>query len=206
MIRSNRMEVLKTIETLLKKEKTIAVASSFDSNLEITDVTAQKGPVLKAYIESLGYTMDEVMVLGDSLNDYSMLSMDFGMTVAMKNAHADLKKVAKYMTNSNAEDGVAAVINKVILKQEIKRYKIIFSGYVQNVGFRQEIYQNAIKLRLHGFCRNLYDGTVIAEVQGTKAKVDSLLDSLKSVDRFEIDEVMIREIPVKESDGFKKIY
>ena len=38
---------------------------------------AQKGPVLKEYIESLGYTMDEVMVLGDSLNDYSMISMDF---------------------------------------------------------------------------------------------------------------------------------
>ena len=37
---------------------------------------AQKGPVLKAYIESLGYTMDEVMVLGDSLNDLSMISMD----------------------------------------------------------------------------------------------------------------------------------
>ena len=30
--------------------------------------------------------MDEVMVLGDSLNDYSMLSMDFGATVAMENA------------------------------------------------------------------------------------------------------------------------
>ena len=54
--------------------------------MEITDARAQKGPILKEYIESLGYTMDEVMVLGDSLNDYSMMSMDFGATVAMGNA------------------------------------------------------------------------------------------------------------------------
>ena len=35
--------------------------------------------------------MDEVMVLGDSLNDYSMLSMDFGACVAMENAVEALK-------------------------------------------------------------------------------------------------------------------
>ena len=62
---------------LEQKSKKLAVASSFKTNLEITAVEAQKGPVLKQYIESLGYTMDEVMVLGDSLNDYSMLSMEF---------------------------------------------------------------------------------------------------------------------------------
>ena len=69
----------------MKKSPKIAVASSFESNVEITDARAQKGPILKEYIESLGYTMDEVMVLGDSLNDYSMMSMDFGATVAMGN-------------------------------------------------------------------------------------------------------------------------
>lgn len=45
--------------------------------------------------------MDEVMVFGDSLNDYSMLSMDFGATVAMENADSKLKRVAKYTTKSN---------------------------------------------------------------------------------------------------------
>ena len=76
----------------MKKIPKIAVASSFESNVEITDARAQKGPILKEYIESLGYTMDEVMVLGDSLNDYSMMSMDFGATVAMGNAVSELKK------------------------------------------------------------------------------------------------------------------
>ena len=36
------------------------------------------------------------MVFGDSLNDYSMLSMDFGATVAMENADREVKAAAKY--------------------------------------------------------------------------------------------------------------
>lgn len=78
---------------------------------------AQKGPVLKEYIEALGYTMDEVMVLGDSLNDYSMISMDFGATVAMENAVPEIKKAAKYITKSNNEFGVAYAINQVLEHQ-----------------------------------------------------------------------------------------
>lgn len=75
---------------------------------------AQKGPVLKEYIESLGYTMEEVMVFGDSLNDFSMLEMDFGATVAMENADPEVKAVAKYVTKSNTEHGVAYVIEKLL--------------------------------------------------------------------------------------------
>lgn len=56
----------------------------------------------------------EVMVFGDSLNDYSMLSMDFGATVAMENADSKLKRVAKYTTKSNVNDGVAYAIEKLL--------------------------------------------------------------------------------------------
>lgn len=206
LIRSDSIEVLKTIKALLMDDKNIAVASFFDSNLEITDATAQKGPILKEYIESLGYTMDEVIVFGDSLNDYSMLSMDFGVTVAMENAHPDLKKVAKYITKSNVEDGVAYVIEKLMSEDVIKRYKITFSGIVQNVGFRQEMCKNAQKFQLNGFCRNSYDGNVIAEIQGPRGRIEALLCDLKAIERFQIDEIKIDEIPLKESKGFKKIY
>lgn len=106
--------LLKEIQTVLEKNKKIAVASSFITNLEITDVRAQKGPVLKQYIESLGYTMDEVMVLGDSMNDYSMLSMDFGATVAMENAAVEIKAVSKYVTKSNDAFGVAYAIEELL--------------------------------------------------------------------------------------------
>lgn len=110
--------MLDEMNTRLQRNKDIAVASSFPTNLEITDVKAQKGPVLKEYIESLGYTMDEVMVLGDSLNDLSMISMDFGATVAMANADPEVKSAAKYITKSNTEFGVAYAIEELLKRQE----------------------------------------------------------------------------------------
>ena len=111
---SENVDMLKEIKQKLQSNSNLAVVSSFPNNLEITDITAQKGPVLRKYIESLGYSMDEVMVFGDSLNDYSMLSMDFGATVAMENADFKLKRVAKYITKSNLEDGVAYAIEKLL--------------------------------------------------------------------------------------------
>lgn len=109
--------MLDEMNVRLQRNKDIAVASSFPTNLEITDVKAQKGPVLKEYIESLGYTMDEVMVLGDSLNDLSMISMDFGATVAMANADPEVKSAAKYITKSNTEFGVAYAIEELLKRQ-----------------------------------------------------------------------------------------
>lgn len=111
------VEQLEKLSDELKENPAVAVASSFIYNQEITAVEAQKGPVLKEYIESLGYTMDEVMVLGDSLNDYSMISMDFGATVAMENAVPEIKKAAKYITKSNNEFGVAYAIDQVLERQ-----------------------------------------------------------------------------------------
>ena len=40
--------------------------------------------------------------------------MDFGATVAMENADPEIKKLAKYITKSNAEDGVAFVIEELL--------------------------------------------------------------------------------------------
>lgn len=107
-------EQLQKIEMRLEKNRRLAAASSAADNLEITDVRAQKGPVLKAYIESLGYTMDEVMVFGDSMNDYSMLSMDFGATIAMGNSGPEIIAAAKYLTKSNEEYGVAYAVEEML--------------------------------------------------------------------------------------------
>ena len=57
------------------------------------------------------------MVFGDSLNDYSMLSMDFGATVAMENADEEVKRVSKYVTKSNEDLGVAYTIHELLKKQ-----------------------------------------------------------------------------------------
>ena len=115
---SENIEVLTKAKKDLEKVPGMAIASSFFNNLEVTEEAAQKGPVLKSYIESLGYTMDEVMVFGDSLNDYSMISMDFGATIAMENADPEIKQAAKYITKSNKENGVAFAIGELLKKYQ----------------------------------------------------------------------------------------
>lgn len=108
-------KLLKEIGSMIEQQVPgTAVASSFPTNLEVTDTQAQKGPVLQKYIESLGYTMDEVMVMGDSLNDYSMMCMDFGATVAVANADDEIIAVSKYVTKSNVDDGAAYAIEAAL--------------------------------------------------------------------------------------------
>ncbi len=105
------------ISNLLQKfsqNPNLSVAASFDTNIEITDKNANKGLALEAYAKEHNIKMEEVMAFGDSLNDYSMLSRDFGYTVAMGNAIDKIKKAAKYITKTNDEDGVSCFVKKVV--------------------------------------------------------------------------------------------
>ncbi|MDO5409411.1 MAG: Cof-type HAD-IIB family hydrolase [Lachnospiraceae bacterium] len=92
----------------------VTAVSSFPDNVEVTDSRAQKGASLAWYAKNLGIPMSEVMAVGDSDNDLSMIEMDFGYTVAMGNAMDCIKKAAKYETLTNEEDGVAAFIKKYV--------------------------------------------------------------------------------------------
>lgn len=116
-VKSKNLNTLNEVKRALSKVCDIAVASSFVYNLEITNVNAQKGPVIQSYIEKLGFMMDEVMVIGDSLNDYSMLSLDFGATVAMGNALPEIKDIANYVTKTNEEQGVAYAIEVAVMEK-----------------------------------------------------------------------------------------
>ncbi len=118
----DRLEKLKNV--INNEIEGVVEASSFGNNAEITAESAQKGIVLKKLIEKLGYSMDEVMVFGDSFNDYSMLSMDFGATVAMGNSMPGLSKVTKYKTITNEEHGVEYAVRMMLDgKLEELRYR-----------------------------------------------------------------------------------
>lgn len=95
----------------------LAAASSFPNNIELTAQAAQKGHALKAYAAAKGISLEDVMVLGDSDNDITMFTPEFGWTVAMANSMACIRDRAKYVTKSNAEDGVAWAIKKYVFKE-----------------------------------------------------------------------------------------
>lgn len=100
----------------LSKINGISVEFSYAFNAEITVSGAQKGAAVARYARAKGIEMNEVMVIGDSENDRSMLSVDFGYTVAMGNASESIKELAKFITKSNDEDGVAFAIENYVLK------------------------------------------------------------------------------------------
>ena len=80
------------------------------------------------------------------------------------------------------------------------RKHFIFSGRVQEVGFRFKTYRKALTLSLTGYVRNLYDGSVEAEVQGEPLHIELLLDHLRN-DRFiSIDSMEVKEIKVIENE------
>lgn len=115
-------KVLGRIKERLAGVTELAVASSFATNLELTHVCAQKGRALAAYAAARGIGPDEIMAIGDSENDYSMLSMDLKYTVAMGNAMESIKRVAKCQTRSNVQDGVAYAIETLVLAKEARAY------------------------------------------------------------------------------------
>ena len=57
-------------------------------------------------------------------------------------------------------------------EQSITRRHIVFSGNVQGVGFRYRAYHAAQSLRLTGWVRNEWDGTVEMEVQGSPDSIN----------------------------------
>ena len=115
-------EVLGRIKERLSRIQELAVASSFATNLELTHSHAQKGRALALYAASRGVRPDEIMAIGDSENDYSMLSMDIKYTVAMGNAMESIKRIARCQTRSNIQDGVAYAIETLVLTREARAY------------------------------------------------------------------------------------
>ena len=57
---------------------------------------------------------------------------------------------------------------------DLVRYFGTATGRVQGVGFRMFVQQNALELGITGWVKNMDDGTVTMEVQGTQEAIDRL--------------------------------
>lgn len=84
------------------------------------------------------------------------------------------------------------------------RWRVLFSGRVQHVGFRYTAYYLARPLYLTGWVLNLPDGRVEMEAQGGVSQLRKLLIQLKSQPHIHIEHAEIEEIPqVAWERGFK---
>lgn len=82
--------------------------------LEILPAGIDKAYGLQKLIDVLGIKREEVIACGDGYNDITMVKFA-GLGVAMGNAVEQTKAAADYITLSNDDDGVAAVVEKFIL-------------------------------------------------------------------------------------------
>ena len=79
---------------------------------------------------------------------------------------------------------------------EIRRYRLVFSGRVQNVGFRLEVTEMAKRLGLTGFAVNQKDKSVLVEVQGQFDKIKFLVAFMRSLKRIVVKNVEIKRLPL----------
>ena len=80
------------------------------------------------------------------------------------------------------------------------RWRIVFSGRVQGVGFRYTARYAARALYLTGWVRNLFSGDVEMEVQGDVTQIRKLLVQLKGERYIRIEHMDIEELPLDETE------
>jgi Cof subfamily protein (haloacid dehalogenase superfamily) len=90
------------------------VTKSYPLFTEIIHPDVSKGRALARLAEQLGIAREEVVAIGDNLNDLDMIEYA-GLGIAMGNGAAAVKAAAGWVCPTQAEDGVAVAIEQRVL-------------------------------------------------------------------------------------------
>ena len=106
-------EEIRQLEQKLKQSLPhLSIHRSKNEYLEIMNKAATKAKAICFMEQHLNVRAEEVVAFGDNFNDLDMLQYA-GLSVAMGNAPDEIKQVAKEVTASNDEDGIALVLNRI---------------------------------------------------------------------------------------------
>ena len=83
---------------------------------------------------------------------------------------------------------------------ELVRKHIVFSGWVQGVGFRYRARNAAEHFGATGWVKNEYDGTVTMEIQGTEKQIDQVIQSIEKGSFVRIENMKVRDLPVRDDE------
>jgi 5-amino-6-(5-phospho-D-ribitylamino)uracil phosphatase len=95
----------------LQDKDIFELSNSTPKNIEVNPAGINKAKGLEKVCHQLGIEMNQVMAVGDSMNDMAMIKAA-GFGVAMGNAQEIVKQAAKWVTATNNESGVAVAIQK----------------------------------------------------------------------------------------------
>ena len=87
----------------------VAMVVSFEHNFEMQHPDVSKGNALTKLAAHLNISMEDTVAIGDNFNDVSMLKMA-GLGIAMGNGEPEIQALAKAITLTNVEHGVAHAI------------------------------------------------------------------------------------------------
>jgi Cof subfamily protein (haloacid dehalogenase superfamily) len=114
LIDENQPGQIKEAFQFLKTFDSIDVTSSEKGLLDILPAGVNKGVGVRQLRHILGVQKEGICVFGDYLNDLPMFN-EAGLSIAMDNAHQELKDNALVITDHYDDDGVAQAIHKYIL-------------------------------------------------------------------------------------------
>lgn len=99
----------------LRNMNELEIARSSKYNIEINRKGVSKGKAVEFLAKLYKLNRDEIIAIGDSENDISMLEYA-GLGIAMGNALDIVKQKADYVTDSNDDEGAAKAISKFVLE------------------------------------------------------------------------------------------
>lgn len=108
-------ERLAAVKKRLEQIPHIQVTSSGKHNLELLDPMATKGAALGEVAKEIKIPPEEIMAVGDQLNDLSMIKYA-GLGIAMANAENTVLEAADWVTKSNEEHGIRHILEEKIFK------------------------------------------------------------------------------------------
>ena len=109
--RSKNLQLLEQIRDEIAGWQMLEISNSHITNIEFNPLGVSKASGLQEVCSLLGIEMREVIAIGDSLNDISMIRAA-GLGIAMGNAQEAVKQAADAVSLSNEEDGVAKAIER----------------------------------------------------------------------------------------------
>ena len=113
--RSGGDAVIQAIWKQLRECDRYEVTNSHPLNIEVNVKSITKAHGLQRVCYELGISPSQVVAIGDSLNDVSMLRWA-GLGIATRNAQAETKQAADWITAHCLEDGVAEAIKKLLTR------------------------------------------------------------------------------------------
>ncbi|KRK90566.1 HAD family hydrolase [Companilactobacillus futsaii] len=111
------MSELNIVRDELVDSQLMEMSSSSPDNLEMIPLRTDKGTAVKRIQQEWGIDYDHTFVFGDGMNDVGMMK-EAKYSVAMGNGLPEVKKVANFVTETNAKDGLAKFLEDYFVKEK----------------------------------------------------------------------------------------